>query len=1098
MSPVGKASTIRDLIDQMAALQVGQPFIISPETGRTITYDGLRRQLLNVSGYFRELGLSPGDKIGLLTDNGLSAIQLFLGAMYSGLVCVPLNVRAGLTHLSFMLNDCDANVIFVADSYNKLSEQALTDVQRPIRVVAANIDDWPEAADLSLMLGDLSPISSEDPALLIYSSGSTGLPKGAVHSHRSVLAHGRNAAQSHELTAADRSLLVLPLYHINAECVTLMPTLTCGGSVVVPRGFLVNEFWNWLDDYRCTWSAVVPTIISQLLDWKDPRAHERTRMFERIRFLRTSSAPLSPALHREFADKFNLLLIQAMGSSEGGNVFSNPLPPRKNKIGSPGLPWGFETKIVSRDGAEVQAGEPGEVLLRGDGMMQCYHNDPDGTKAALDSDNWLHTGDLAFQDEDGYFFVVGRSKELIIKGGMNIAPKQIDEVLESHPTILEAAAVGVPDRYLGEDVVAFAVLRDGMSCEERELLSFCEERLGHFKTPTRVHFIADLPKGPSGKVQRLHLLEGFDRSGTGQSNLAAHTYAAGGIQNPQYQPNLPLEEIITGVWSDVLGQPGIGPDNNFFSLGGHSLLAIQCLSRLRERVPLILSLSDFFENPTVSQQAALIRKRLISADARRSGANGQVTGNVDAIPLRDRTQPCPLSPAQERLWFLGQLIPDAPVYNEAEAVRLKGNLDIAALERAFNLIIARHEILRATIEVRDERPIALVRESWPAKFKRINVCHLPADQREAELARHLVDEPRRPYLLGAEPGIRATVVELAADEHAFILMMHHIVCDSSSLGIIWRELGTLYVACQQKRPSPLEPLPIQFGDYAAWQRQPRRKTDFEADLAFWRETLNGAPTLLQLPTDRPRPPVNSYRGTKRVFSFDAELAESLRRFSRREQTSLFTVFAAGLNALLYRYTGQDNILVGIPIADRDRPEIQPLVGFLIDTHVLRTDLSGNPVFRELMSRVQRGVAGVYSHRAAPFDEVVNAVRPERNLSYSPLFQVMLNWRDRDDQPQFIPFPGLIAEGLLAQSSISKFDLTLVVTDATDGILLEIEYSTDLFDDARIERMVGHLRTLLEGAAANPEQKIEEMQILTSAERHQLLVEWNAHQDDQVA
>ena len=281
--------------------------------------------------------------------------------------------------------------------------------------------------------------------------------------------------------------------------------------MVIPHGFVVSEFWNWLDDYRCTWSALVPTIISQLLDWKDPKAESRAAAFQRIRFLRTSSAPLSPSLHREFLDKFKLLLIQAMGSSEGGNVFSNPLPPGKNKIGSPGLPWGFEAKIIDREGAELPAGEPGELLIRGDGMMQGYYKDPVGTAAALDAEGWLHTGDLAYRDEDGYFFVVGRSRELIIKGGMNIAPKQIDEILEAHPAVLEAAAVGIPDRYVGEDLVAFAVLRDGMSCDERELLTFCESRLGHFKTPTRIYFVQDLPKGPSGKVQRLRLVEEAER-----------------------------------------------------------------------------------------------------------------------------------------------------------------------------------------------------------------------------------------------------------------------------------------------------------------------------------------------------------------------------------------------------------------------------------------------------------------------------------------------------------------------------------------------------------------------------------------------------------
>ncbi len=297
-----------------------------------------------------------------------------------------------------------------------------------------------------------------------------------------------------------------------------------------------------------------------------------------------------------------------MGSTEGGNIFSNPLPPGENKIGSPGLPWGFDTRIINREGAEVPSGEPGEVLIRGSALMQGYYKDSEGTAAVVDSDGWLHTGDLAYRDTDGYFFVVGRSKELIIKGGVNIAPKQIDEVLESHPTVFEAAAVGVPDRYVGEDIIAFVVLRYGMTGDEKELLAFCQSRLGHFKTPTRVHFVADLPKGPSGKVQRLKLLEkaaqpaavrlessGSD-SGNGQAGMRAVT--------------TPIEQMLAATWSEFLTLPQVDVHSNFFSLGGHSLLAIQCLSRLREKLPVVLSLSDFFEHPTVERQATLIRKRL--------------------------------------------------------------------------------------------------------------------------------------------------------------------------------------------------------------------------------------------------------------------------------------------------------------------------------------------------------------------------------------------------------------------------------------------------------------------------------------------------------
>ena len=881
-------NTVRDLIDRMASTQPDLAFLISPETGRVLTFKGLQEQAHHLCGRFRQMGLEYGDKIAFLMDNGLFTAQLVLGAMYGGFVSVPLNVRAGVSQLSYTLDHCAAKVIFVQSQYNALIKEVMAHVGRPVEIISADLDSCPEMSETPSILGTLPPVRAEDAALLMYTSGSTGQPKGGLHTHRSVLAHGKNSICAHQLTAADRSLLILPLYHINGECVTLVPTLMSGGSVVIPHRFVVSEFWNWLDDYRCTWSALVPTIISQLLDWKDPKAESRAAAFQRIRFLRTSSAPLSPSLHREFLEKFKLPLIQAMGSTEAGNVFSNPVPPGRNKIGSPGLPWGFETKIVDREGAELPAGEPGEVLLRGDGMVQGYYKDPVGTAAALDAEGWLHTGDLAYRDEDGYFFVVGRSKELIIKGGMNIAPKQIDEVLESHPAVLEAAAVGIPDRYVGEDLIAFAVLRDGMNCDERELLSFCESHLGHFKTPTRIHFVQDLPKGPSGKVQRLKLQETAAQRSVSVPGSCQDEAAARGDGSASRVGSVarstPIEQIIAETWAKLLAQPQVDVHSNFFSLGGHSLLAIQCLSLLREKLPIALSLSDFFENATVAQQAALIRKRLRPDDL--SSVDSTMAWEQEllqkvgppaadeAIPSRDRSLPCPLSPNQQRIWFMEQLNAGVPVYNESEAVWLRGDLNIDLVEKALNVIIARHENLRTTIQAAGDEPSAVVHESWPLRLKQIDLSLLPPAQREAEVERLLIDEPRLPYHLETEPGIRATLLRLGQMEHVLILMMHHIICDWSSQGVLWRELSALYRAGCGGQPLDLPALPIQHGDYAVWQQQQISQKDLAKDLAYWDENLRDAPALLDLSMDKPRPPTISYRGARQRFRIPSDIGTS--------------------------------------------------------------------------------------------------------------------------------------------------------------------------------------------------------------------------------
>jgi len=1099
--------SLREAIDSIAQIQPGTVFLIGAETGTTVTFQDLKQQSILLCSMLRQAGVVIGDKVAFLMDNGLLTAQLFLGTIYGGFVAVSLNVRAGVVQLSYMLDHCDAKVVFVEEQYISLLNEALESVRRKIRIIPANVDGplpaFESAVDNEMPL----QLDADDVALLMYSSGSTGKPKAAIHTHGSVLAHGRNSIESHQLSSADRSLLVLPLYHINAECVTLIPTLLSGGSVVVAHRFAVSRFWDWIDDLHVTWSALVPTIISELVDWDDSRKDSRQAAFQRIRFLRSSSAPLSPSLHRRFLDKFDLPLLQAMGSTEGGNVFSNPVPPSKNKIGSPGLPWGFETRIVDRHGVDVAFGEAGEVLIRGRALMRGYYKDAEGTAAVVDSDGWLHTGDLARQDEDGYFFIVGRSKELIIKGGVNIAPRQIDEVLESHPSVLEAAAVGVPDRYFGEDAVAFVVLRPEVAANEGELLAFCETRLGHFKTPSRIHFLQQLPKGPSGKVQRLHLLDPAILAAvatTTQPESPSDKINDNGSHNNLRNSGLSIEQIIANAWAEVLAVPAVDRDANFFALGGHSLLAIQCLSKLRDKLPVVLSLSDFFEFNTVVDQAELVRKRLRPVNG--AGLNhpsDEPTDwkeslllqyvpptSEDEIPRQDSTVPHPISPAQQRLWFLEKLNPGIPVYNEAEAVRMTGEINVDALERAMNVIVDRREVLRSTIRVSDGVPHAIIHDSWPLKFKKIDVSSLPPANREAEVERLLIDEPRIPYDLESEPGIRVALIRLSFREHVFILMTHHIICDWASEGIIWRELSALYRSFLNGEPLALPALKVTHLDYAAWRERTQATHPYDEDLAYWEETLRGAPALLELPSDRPRPAVMSHQGGRLRWKLGIGLTEALRRTGREEKTSLFTIFAAGLITLLYRYSGTDDISLGIPLADRDTPELQAVVGFLLHTHVLRTKLAADITFRELLSRVQRGVLDLYAHRAAPFDKIVQKLKVERNLSYSPLFQVMLNWRDRDQMLPFIGLEGLAIDSVMSSAATSKFDMLLFATDIGDEVWLELEYNSDIYDEGRIARMLIHFQTLLEGVTGDPGVRIAEVPLLTAEEYQQTVVQSN--------
>jgi long-chain acyl-CoA synthetase len=501
--------TLRHHIDARAAAGPDRPYLIAPETGRTLTYGELQSKSRSLARFLLGLGLAKGDKVSLMLHNGYQTARLFLGAMYGGFVVQPVNLLSQGRSLAHVLDHSDTRLVFVAPELRSRLDEALAGIDRKVHVVEIDADLPQIAPDTAAGDGPvtLPDVGEDDDALLMYTSGTTGLPKGCMLSQRNCIAGGEFTSSAHQLGETDRVLCALPLYHINGQIVTAVAPLVHGGCVVMPHRFSASGYWELVSRYRCTWINVVPTIISYLLNGQDPRAAGLA--IDQVRFCRSASAPLPPEQHRAFEARFGIGIIETFGMTEtAAPCFTNPYEPARRKVGSPGTAYGNEAKVIDpATGQTLGPGEPGELMLRGDNVMKGYYKDPDNTAKTLEPDGWMHSGDLGYMDADGFVFVTGRIKELIIKGGENIAPREIDEALLRHPAVLEAAAVGIPDAAYGQEIMAAVVLKPGAVCTEDELAAFCRDELGRYKTPKVIRLLADLPKGPSGKVQRLKLLD---------------------------------------------------------------------------------------------------------------------------------------------------------------------------------------------------------------------------------------------------------------------------------------------------------------------------------------------------------------------------------------------------------------------------------------------------------------------------------------------------------------------------------------------------------------------------------------------------------------
>ncbi|MDB4894620.1 MAG: non-ribosomal peptide synthetase, partial [Firmicutes bacterium] len=530
-------------------------------------------------------------------------------------------------------------------------------------------------------------------------------------------------------------------------------------------------------------------------------------------------------------------------------------------------------------------------------------------------------------------------------------------------------------------------------------------------------------------------------------------------------------------WAQVLGVARVGIHDHFFDLGGHSLIATQVISRIRTTFGVDLPLKALFEGPTVERLSARVEAML-----REDGVPAAVS-----IARRAADSEPPLSFAQQRLWFLDQLEPGSDAYNITVALRLDGQLHIAALEGAFAEIVNRHEVLRTTFDTIAGVPVQRIGEPGAVSIRLVDLEAVADGERESAVDRLVREEAERPFDLSAGPLLRVTVIRASAEQQMLVLVMHHIISDGWSAGVLVREAAALYAAFVGGQPSPLPALPIQYADFAAWQRSWFAGDVQAQQLAYWRRQLDGA-AVLQLPTDRPRPVAPTRAGATAALKLTQPLTDGLKALGRQEGVTLFMTLLAAFQALLHRYTNQADIAVGSPVANRNRAETEGLIGFFVNTLVLRTDLSGNPTFRELLERVRESTLGAYSHQDLPFEQLVEALQPERDLSHSPFFQVLFALQN-------MPVPALeLSELTLSpvavESGTAKFDLFLAMTEEEGGLSAVAEYSTELFDPATIARLLAHFRTLLAAVAANPEQRLSDLPLLTEAEERQMLIAWN--------
>jgi amino acid adenylation domain-containing protein len=1023
-----------------------------------LTYRELNRRANQLAHYLVSPGVGPGVRIGICLERSLELVIGLLGILKAGGAYVPLDPAYPADRLAFMLADAQVLALITRQSLLNLFPSQET---RLIRIDA----DWKQIAEQAQENVN-SEVTPDSPAYIIYTSGSTGIPKGVVVTHRNVAR--LFAATDEWYHFGERDIWTLfHSYAFDFSVWELWGALLYGGRVVVVPYLLSrspDEFYRLLVREHVTVLNQTPSAFYQLIGLEEAAEVNEELSLRLVIFggEALEVRKLKPWFDRHGDQRPQLVnmygitettvhvtyrpLTTADLSSSSGSVIGRPIPD-------------LQVYVLDQHQQLVPGGVPGELYVGGAGVAPGYFNRPEltaqrfvGNPFSPNSGTRLYkTGDLARYLPNGELEYLGRIDHQVKVRGYRIELGAIEAILAQHPAVRDTAVVAREDVPGDKRLVAYVVSVPGQTPSSSELRGFLSKKLPEYMVPAHFVLLEDLPLTPNGKVDRRALPAPELSRAAGGADFVA--------------PRTPVEELLAGIWAGVLGLEQVGVLDNFFELGGHSLLATQVIARVRDLLQTEVPLRMLFEAPTVAE----LGERIMA-----------VQRSTEVPPIRpvSRDIDLPLSFTQERLWFLEQLQPGTAAYTIPAAVRLVGRLNEEALERSLNELVRRHESLRTIFPIEGASPVQRIAQHLPAHVTRIEL--LPGDEQEAEVERLIVEETRRPFDLAHGPLLRMSLLRLGEQEHVMLLTMHHIVSDGWSMSIFVRELSALYRAFSAGEPSPLAELPVQYADFAAWQREWLQGEVLETQLAYWKRHLGGKLPVLELPTDYPRPIIQTFQGAQQSLVLSRNLREALQTLSQREGVTLFMTLLAAFQTLLHRYTGQDDLVVGSPIANRTRAETEDLIGCFLNTLALRTDLSGNPSFAQLLARVREVALAAYAHQDLPFEKLVEELQPERSLGRNPVFDVMLNFVNVPHTA--FELPEITLSFLELPEWGSKFSMTVYVEEQGSELHLRLVYQRALFSAEHMDCLLKQLRHLLEQIVLAPEKPIHSYSLVTPESR----------------